>query len=75
MARKITAARGLKIVKQETRYFCRDCEHHYDEQSRAIDGHLILCRCPFKQEGGKFCIFLSDRACEQFKPIDNGKVE
>lgn len=75
MAKKKTAVRGLKQAKTENPYHCRDCAHHYDEHSKAIDGHLILCRCPFKQEGGKYCIFLSDRACEQFKPIDNGKVE
>lgn len=68
MRRKITPKNGLKQAKQEKQYFCRDCAHHYDEHSKAIDGHLILCRCPFQKEGGKFSIFLNDRACvEHFK--------
>lgn len=45
---------------------CSDCKHSYDWHSKAHDGHLILCRCPFKQQGGKYCIFLSDPACERF---------
>lgn len=47
---------------------CRDCALSYDWHNKAIDGHLILCRCPHKQQGGKFCIFLSDPACELFQP-------
>lgn len=26
---------------------CKDCKHSYDPHSPAIDGHMILCRCPF----------------------------
>lgn len=48
---------------------CKECAHHYDEHSKAIDGHLILCRCPFKMNGGEYCIFLNDDACERFKPM------
>lgn len=54
-------------------YRCRDCANSYDWHSPAIDGHLILCRCPFKQQGGKFCVFLSDPQCEHFKLQENGE--
>lgn len=53
--------------KEQPKYRCRDCANSYDWQSPAIDGHLILCRCPYKQQGGKFCIFLKDPQCEHFK--------
>lgn len=48
---------------------CRDCAHSFDWQNEAIDGHLILCRCPHdaKSKFGKFCKFLNDPQCEQFK--------
>lgn len=51
--------------------FCRDCAHSYDWQSKALDGHLIICRCKFdaKSEYGKWCKFLSDPECDNFKPI------
>lgn len=77
MARTKTAVRGLKQAKTENPYHCRDCEHHYDERSKAIDGHFILCRCPYRMEGGKFCIFLHDNICDKFKLIEGygGKVE
>lgn len=45
---------------------CRDCKHSYDWNSKALDGSFVLCRCPYKRNGGKWCIFLSDRACEHF---------
>lgn len=39
-----------------------------------MDGHLILCRCPHRKQGGKYLIFLSDPQCEHFKHRqDNGK--
>lgn len=66
MAVKRTTRRAA--AQSENKYQCRDCGHSYDWHSKALDGHLILCRCPFKQEGGKFCIFLSDKACDLFKP-------
>lgn len=49
-----------------TKYRCRDCDNSYDWHSKAHDGHMILCRCQYKQQGGKFCIFLSDPQCEHF---------
>lgn len=49
-------------------YRCKDCAHSYDWHSKALDGHLILCRCPHDahSQHGKFCKFLSDPQCEQF---------
>lgn len=61
MRRKTSAARPT-----QTLWHCRDCAHSYDWHSPAHDGHLILCRCPYKMEGGRFCVFLSDPACERF---------
>jgi len=55
-----------KIEVVATEYQCRHCSHSYDWHSKALDGHLILCRCPYKMEGGKYCIFLSDPQCEHF---------
>ena len=58
-----------QVVKQHpgVGHKCRECAHHYGECSPAHDGHLILCRCPFKKDGGKFCIFMNDDACERYK--------
>lgn len=59
-----------KIIKREdAKYHCRDCFHSYDWHSKALDGHLILCRCKFdsKTGFGKWCKFLSDPMCEHFK--------
>jgi hypothetical protein len=49
--------------------FCSDCRHSYDWHSKAIDGHLILCRCRLdaKSEYGKWSKFLSDAACDNFQ--------
>lgn len=52
---------------EERKYHCRDCANSYDWQSPALDGHLILCRCPFKKQNGKYLIFLSNPQCEHFK--------
>ena len=60
-------AKRVKQIPEKPKYQCKDCSHSYDWHSKALDGHLILCRCPFKQQGGKFCIFLSDPQCEHFK--------
>lgn len=46
---------------------CRDCAHSYDWHHPAVDGHLTLARCPFKMNGGEFCILLCDKECEHFK--------
>ena len=65
-ARKAT--RGNGKVQERTEYQCRHCANSYDWHSKAIDGHLILCRCPYREQGGKFCIFLNQPACvEHFK--------
>ena len=51
------------------KHSCRDCAHSYDWQNKALDGHLILCRCKLdpKSEFGKWCKFLSDPECDNFK--------
>lgn len=73
-------ARGRETKREGNKnaalYKCRDCANSYDWHSKALDGHLILCRCPYKMQGGKFCIFLSDPACEEhFKPRNNAQTE
>lgn len=75
MARQ-TKIQAQKQMKQASLYHCRDCANSYDWNSRAVDGHLILCRCKYKQNGGKYCIFLSDPQCENFiKRKEDGKDE
>lgn len=69
-----------KAAQESSPYKCRDCQFSYDWQNQALDGHLILCRCDkdAKSGFGKFCKFLSDRACPEFKQrdeTDNGKKE
>lgn len=66
--------------RQNTLYdkTCKDCGNSYDWQSKALDGHLILCRCQLdtKTEHGKWCKFLKDHACKQFiQRKDDGKTE
>ena len=56
----------IKPIATEIIYHCKDCTKSYDWHSKALDGHLILCRCPHKQEGGRYCIFLNDPQCEHF---------
>lgn len=60
-------ARRVCVKREPTKYQCKDCANSYDWHSKALDGHLILCRCRYKQQGGKYCIFLSDPQCEHFK--------
>lgn len=66
MARPIRTA---KKKPEAPKRRCRDCAHSYDWHNRALDGHLVLCRCPHdaKSQFGKFCKFLSDYECEHFK--------
>lgn len=69
MVRKIAAKRGRTIaVPEQPSHECRECERSYDWHSKAYDGGLILCRCPLKQQGGRFCVFLDDPSCESFIP-------
>ena len=59
---------------EQPKYHCSDCRHSYDWHSEAIDGHLILCRCPLDEgtKHGKWCKFLKDPQCENFILRDNG---
>lgn len=44
---------------------CRECGHSTDWQNKALDGHLILCRCPFRE----FLQFLDHDGCnDKYKP-------
>ena len=54
---------------QKPKFHCRDCANSYDWHSKALDGHLILCRCKYdaKSEYGKWCKFLNDAQGENFK--------
>lgn len=72
MARRMNTQRGRQ--QEKPKYQCRHCKHSYDWCSKALDGHFILCRCPFYKEG-KYCRFLSDPQCEHFlkrEDADNG---
>lgn len=62
---------------EQPKFRCRDCANSYDWHSKALDGHLILCRCKLdkKTEFGRWCKFLSDPQCEHFKQrTDNGTI-
>lgn len=71
-----TTRRPLNRKKppEQPKYRCRDCQHSYGWCSKALDGHLILCRCPLdkKTENGKWCKFLNDPQCDNFKLRDDG---
>lgn len=41
---------------------CKDCKHSYDPHSKALDGHMILCRCKFFQ----YFKFLERGICDKF---------
>jgi len=69
------SVRSRENKREGTLYHCRDCDNSYDWHSKALDGHLILCRCPYKMQGGKYCIFLKDPQCEHFKPRKNADTQ
>lgn len=51
--------------KETIRHTCRECGHSTDWQNEALDGHLILCHCPFRE----FLQFLDKSGCnENYKP-------
>ena len=33
---------------------CQDCKYSYDPHSKALDGHMILCRCQFRTDRSRF---------------------
>lgn len=41
---------------------CMDCKHSYDPHSPALDGHMILCRCEFRQ----WSVFMKGDGCDKF---------
>ncbi len=41
---------------------CKDCIHSYEPHSKALDGHMILCRCKFFE----FSRFLEHDCCDKF---------
>ena len=49
MARQ-SKKQAQKQADQAELYRCRDCANSYDWHSKALDGHLILCRCKYKQD-------------------------
>ena len=56
-----------KTIEKETRqYTCRECANSYDWHGKNYAGEPFLCRCKYKQQGGKFCIFLKDPQCANF---------
>lgn len=76
MAKRVYGRKNAVVEKPK--HTCKDCEHSYDWHDRAHDGHLILCRCKYdvKTEHGRWCKFLSDPQCANFKPrTDNGENE
>lgn len=43
---------------------CQDCKHSYEPHSKALDGHMILCRCPFHTDRSRF---MKRDGCEKFQ--------
>lgn len=46
---------------------CRECGNSFDWEAFGSAGQLIFCKCPY-HKAGRWCKFLSDRACPRFKP-------
>lgn len=67
---RITRTTFSRKKAEPPKHHCRDCAHSYDWHNKALDEHLILCRCKHdaKSQFGKFCKFLSDPKCINFKP-------
>ena len=42
---------------------CKDCRHMFNPHNRALDGQMILCRCPFH----KWCRFMTGHGCDKFE--------
>lgn len=67
MAYKKTQRAQKNVASPFAGKFCRDCAHAKDWHSKALDGHMILCKCIYHTEG-KWSQFLSASACEHFAP-------
>ena len=63
MAKKPT----IRDNSQSENRTCGECAESYDFHSLALDGHMILCRCRYRKDGGKYSIFIKDKACKLFK--------
>lgn len=61
-------------IAEKTKLTCRECAHSTDWAGRALDGHLILCKCKYYKDG-KFFGFLSTRQCAHFKLRKNASTE
>lgn len=70
MAARKSISRAEKRNYDTSGERCRDCTMSYDWHDKALDGHLIFCRCDVDEQSkcGKFSKFLSDPACEKFQP-------
>nr|DAE96355.1 MAG TPA: zinc ribbon domain protein [Caudoviricetes sp.] len=51
-----------KKIIQRPAYTCKDCKHATDFHSKALDGHCILCKCPFHE----YSKYLTRDYCEHF---------
>lgn len=53
---------------------CRDCCHSYEWENKGNDGKMIFCRCDKDAASGygRWCKFLSARACEHFNSREEG---
>ena len=57
MAKKVKTPKELGLS-------CKDCKHSYDPHSKALDGHMILCRCPFHTDRSRF---MQRDGCDMFQ--------
>ena len=63
-----------KQTRNEPERFCKDCALVKVETSfhtLSLEGRPTLGRCPHYTDG-RYCVLLSQKACEHFKPSQNG---
>ena len=51
------------VPQNKEHQYCRSCAKCYDFHSPAIDGHMILGRCPHKE----FSVFLDHDTCNEYR--------
>lgn len=49
---------------KETISDCQDCRHSYDPHSKALDGRMTLCRCPFHTDRSRL---MKHDGCDRFQ--------